>query len=232
LSYLQQLRANDVLSSFISQGQLAAFGRQACMASTSLLPLKVVDTDCVVERSATNHTKIFRLASSSRPIQKNKQALFNDTTNRTRHNADYCLACDDGEGKDREANGHRSTADAKQLAKIERDDSGAITKILGDSCTEFTSLGRGSFGFRPPDEEGEWLRLLVWETCPTSPISVDRTRFPTAVSRKQEYFKYLPEAIGYLTPAVAKFGARRRSTESQKPAGELRCARRGRPAAF
>jgi hypothetical protein len=54
------------------------------------------------------------------------------------------------------------------------------------------------------------LRLL--------PLSVDRTRFPTAVSRKQEYFKYLPEAIGYLTPAVAKFGARRRSTESQKPA--------------
>jgi hypothetical protein len=48
--------------------------------------------------------------------------------------------------------------------------------------------------------------------------SVDRTRSPAVVSRKREYFKYLPETIGYLTPAVAKFGTRRRSTESQKPA--------------
>ena len=39
-----------------------------------------------------------------------------------------------------------------------------------------------------------------------------------AVSRKREYFKYWPETIGYSEPEVAKFGARRPATNSQKPA--------------
>src|SRR3979409_2549011 len=72
---------------------------------------------------------------------ENKQALFNNTTNGTRRKADYCLACDDGEGEYREANGHRSSANAKELLKIEPNDSGAIPKILSQSCTEFMSLG-------------------------------------------------------------------------------------------
>src|SRR3981081_2322920 len=88
---------------------------------------------------------------------KNKQALFNDTTNGTRRKADYCLACDDGEGKYREANGHRSSADAKELVKIERNDSGAITKILTESGTEFMSLRRGSFCLRQMYNDPEWL---------------------------------------------------------------------------
>src|ERR1700737_502655 len=75
---------------------------------------------------------------------ENKQALFNDTPNRTRRKADYCLACDDGEGKYREANGHRLSADAKELVKIERNDSGALTKILTESGTEFMGLRRGA----------------------------------------------------------------------------------------
>src|SRR3981189_2094862 len=75
---------------------------------------------------------------------ENKQALFNDTANGTRRKADYCLACDDGEGEYREANGHRSSADAKELFKIEPNDSGAIAKILSQSCTELMSLECGS----------------------------------------------------------------------------------------
>jgi hypothetical protein len=88
---------------------------------------------------------------------ENKQALFNDTPNRTRRKADYCLACDDGEGKYREANGHHSSADAKELVKIERNDSGAITKILTESGTEFMSLRRGSFCLRQMYNDPEWL---------------------------------------------------------------------------
>ena len=35
------------------------------------------------------------------------------------------------------------------------------------------------------------------------------TRSPVAVSGKREFFKYLPETIGYFAPEVAKFGVRR-----------------------
>src|SRR5258708_420514 len=42
----------------------------SCMASTPLSSSKVADTSCVDEQSATNHTEIFRLASSSPPIRK------------------------------------------------------------------------------------------------------------------------------------------------------------------
>ena len=65
-----KLWATDVLSCFISQEQLAAFCRQVCMALISPEPLKVVDTNCAVERPATNHKEIFRLASNSPPIRK------------------------------------------------------------------------------------------------------------------------------------------------------------------
>ena len=95
--------------------------------------------------------------SPIRDPSENKQALFNDTANGTRRKADYCLACDHGEGEYREANGHRSSADTKELFKIERNDSGAITKILGESCTEFMSLGCGSFCLRQMHNDPEWL---------------------------------------------------------------------------
>src|ERR1700716_2139868 len=88
---------------------------------------------------------------------ENKQAFFNDTPDRTRRKVDCCLACDDGEGKYREANGHRSSADAKELVKIERNDSGAITKILTESGTEFMGLRRGSFCLRQMYNDPEWL---------------------------------------------------------------------------
>src|ERR1700737_4223203 len=88
---------------------------------------------------------------------ENKQALFNNTTNGTRRKADCCLASDDGEGEHREANGHRSSADAKEFVKIERNDSGAITKILSDSCTEFMSLWRRSFCLRQMYNDPEWF---------------------------------------------------------------------------
>jgi hypothetical protein len=42
------------------------------------------------------------------------------------------------------------------------------------------------------------------------------TRSPAAVSGKREFFKYLPETIGYFTPEVAKFGVWRLFTKSQK----------------
>jgi len=88
---------------------------------------------------------------------ENKQAFFNDTPDRTRRKVDCCLACDDGEREYREANGHRSSADAKELVKIERNDSGAIVKILSESCTEFMSLRRRSFCLRQMYNDPEWL---------------------------------------------------------------------------
>src|ERR1700730_4992762 len=75
--------------------------------------------------------------SPIRDPSENQQTLFNDATDRTRSKVDYCLACDDGERKYREANGHRSSADAKELPKIERNDSGAISKILSNSGADF-----------------------------------------------------------------------------------------------
>ena len=39
-----------------------------------------------------------------------------------------------------------------------------------------------------------------------------------AVSRKREYFKCLPETIGYFALRMPKFGTRRLVTNSQKPA--------------
>ena len=92
-----------------------------------------------------------------RDPSENKQALFNDTTDRTRRKVDDCLASDDGEGEYRETNGHRSSADAKQLVKIEPDNSGAIAKILSESCTEFVSLRRRSFCLRQMHNDPEWL---------------------------------------------------------------------------
>jgi hypothetical protein len=50
------------------------------------------------------------------------------------------------------------------------------------------------------------------------PCSADRTRSPTAVSRKREYFKYPPETISDFAPTAAGFGARRLIADSQKPA--------------
>src|ERR1700722_11336086 len=50
-----------------------------------------------------------------------------------------------------------SSADAKQLVKIEPDNSGAIAKILSESCTEFVSLGRRSFCLRQMHNDPEWL---------------------------------------------------------------------------
>src|SRR6202521_3845218 len=44
-----------------------------------------------------------------RDPSENKQALFNDTTDRTRRKVDDCFASDDGEGEYRETNGHRSS---------------------------------------------------------------------------------------------------------------------------
>jgi hypothetical protein len=114
--------------SFIYQERLAAFGRHSCTSLTSHAPPKVADTDLIVERSATSRTEIFRLASNSPPI-RNKQALFNDTPDRARRKVDCSLAYDDGEREYREANGHRSSANAKELVKIKRNDSGAIVKI-------------------------------------------------------------------------------------------------------
>src|ERR1700680_1461976 len=92
-----------------------------------------------------------------RDPSENKQALFNDTTDRTRREVDDCLASDDGEGEYRETNGHRSSADAKQLVKIEPDNSGTIAKILSESCTEFVSLRRRSFCLRQMHNDPEWL---------------------------------------------------------------------------
>jgi hypothetical protein len=46
-------------------------------------------------------------------------------------------------------------------------------------------------------------------TLPERPCSADRTRSPAAVFQKREYFKYLPETIGYFSLEVAKFGVRR-----------------------
>jgi hypothetical protein len=71
------------------------------------------------------------------------------------------LAYDDGEREHREANGHRSSADAKELVKIKRNDSGAIVKILSESCTEFMSLRRRSFCLRQMYNDSEWL--IGWE---------------------------------------------------------------------
>ena len=92
-----------------------------------------------------------------RDPSENKQALFNDTTDRTRRKVYDCLASDDGEGEYRETNGHRSSADAKQLVKIEPDNSGTIAKILSESCTEFVSLRRRSFCLRQMHNDPEWL---------------------------------------------------------------------------
>src|SRR3984893_798639 len=50
-----------------------------------------------------------------------------------------------------------SSADAKQLVKIEPDNSGAIAKILSESCTEFVSLRRRSFCLRQMHNDPEWL---------------------------------------------------------------------------
>jgi hypothetical protein len=62
-----------------------------------------------------------------------------------------------------------------------------------------------------------WPR--IWRvTLQARPRSVDRTRSPAAVSRKREYFKYLPETISDFAPTAAGFGARRRIADSQKPA--------------
>jgi hypothetical protein len=43
-------------------------------------------------------------------------------------------------------------------------------------------------------------------------------RSPAAVSRKREYFKYLPETISDFAPTTAGFGGRRLIADSQKPA--------------
>jgi hypothetical protein len=67
------------------------------------------------------------------------------------------LACEDGEGEYREANSHCSSADTKELVKVECNDSRTITKILRESWTEFTSLlGRG-FCLRQMYNDPEWL---------------------------------------------------------------------------
>jgi hypothetical protein len=52
----------------------------------------------------------------------------------------------------------------------------------------------------------------------TRPRSADRTPVSGPVSRKREYFKYLPETIGDFAPTAAGFGARRLLADSQKPA--------------
>src|SRR6202047_2297645 len=92
-----------------------------------------------------------------RDPSENKQALFNDTTDRTRRKVDDCFASDDGEGEDRETNGHRSSADAKQLVKIEPDNSGAVDKILIESCTARVGLRRRTFCLRQMHNDPEWL---------------------------------------------------------------------------
>jgi hypothetical protein len=45
-----------------------------------------------------------------------------------------------------------------------------------------------------------------------------RTRSPAAVSQKREFFKCLPETIGYFAPRMANIGAQRLVANSQKPA--------------
>jgi len=54
--------------------------------------------------------------------------------------------------------------------------------------------------------------------CKLGPRSADRTRSPAAVSQKREFFKYLPETIGYFAPRMANIGAQKLVANSQKPA--------------
>jgi hypothetical protein len=55
------------------------------------------------------------------------------------------------------------------------------------------------------------------KALPERPRSADRTRSPAAVSRKREYFKYLPETIDDFAPTAASFGAWRPTAESESP---------------
>jgi len=55
-------------------------------------------------------------------------------------------------------------------------------------------------------------------TRPLRPRSADRTRSLAAVSQKREFFKYLPETIGYFAPRMANIGAQKLVANSQKPA--------------
>src|ERR1700730_9092773 len=62
-------------------------------------------------------------------------------------------------------------------------------------------------------------RRRIWPvTLQTRPRGADRTRSPAGVSRKREYFKYLPETINDFAPTAARFGARILIADSQKPA--------------
>ena len=64
---------------------------------------------------------------------------------------------------------------------------------------------------------GNWRR--IWRVVlQARPRSADRTRSPAAVSQKREFFKCLPETIGYFAPRMAKIGAQRLVGNSQKPA--------------
>src|ERR1700732_2842908 len=56
----------------------------------------------------------------------------------------------------------------------------------------------------------------IANTLQTRPRGADRTRSPAGVSRKREYFKYLPETIDDFALRLSKFGVQRRSTNLQK----------------
>jgi len=60
--------------------------------------------------------------------------------------------------------------------------------------------------------------LTSYITLQARPRSADRTRSPAAVSQKREFFKCLPETIGYFAPRMANIGAQRLVANSQKPA--------------
>jgi hypothetical protein len=50
-------------------------------------------------------------------------------------------------------------------------------------------------------------RRRIWRfALHARPRSADRTRSPAAVSQKREFFKCLPETIGYFAPELPKFG--------------------------
>jgi hypothetical protein len=62
-------------------------------------------------------------------------------------------------------------------------------------------------------------RRRIWPfALQPRPRSADRTPSPAAVSKKREFFKYLPETIGYFSLRKPKSGAWRLAANLQKPA--------------
>src|ERR1700675_4131246 len=151
-----------------------------------------------------------------RDPSENKKALFNDTTDRTRRNVDGCWASDEGEGEYRETNGHRSSAGAKQLVKIEPDNSGAIAKILSESCTEFVSLRRRSFCLRQMHNDPEWLigRKLSRPSDDEFLYIVVEIFF--AVRKRIQTMKELGD---FLDPNLDRIRGRRRRSSTSIPTG-------------